>query len=160
MGKSDHFFGDRGAFDAATLVALAPADAPQIEVADGVEHALMRQGAVPLRVRGYGKYSGSDRTIKLLNAKLDPGFPSHQRLVSSGRLKHDSTINGVQRVVVDSMNAAIHMRDANGKAYYSSSLDKNGFVTQLPCVFCRGNSTKIPESANGPRRPPHGSGPA
>ena len=132
---SDHFFGDRGAFDAATLVALAPADAPQIEVADGVEHAPTHQGAVPLRVRGYGKYSGSDRTIKLLNAKLVPGFPSHQRLVSSGRLEHDNTINGVQRVVVDSMNAAIHMRDANGKTYYSFSLDKSGCVTQLPCVF-------------------------
>ena len=33
------------------------------------------------------------------------------------------------------MNAAIHMRDANGKAYYSFSLDKSGCVTQLPCVF-------------------------
>jgi len=132
---SDHFFGDRDAFDAATLVALAPADAPQIEVADGVEHAPTHQGVVPLRVRGYGKYSGSDRTIKLLNAKLVPGFPSHQRLVSSGRLEHDNTINGVQRVVVDSMNAAIHMRDANGKTYYSFSLDKSGCVTQLPCVF-------------------------
>ena len=50
---SDHFFGDRGAFDAATIVALAPADAPQIEVADGVEHAPTHQDAVPLRVRGY-----------------------------------------------------------------------------------------------------------
>ena len=95
---SDHFFGDRGAFDAATLVALAPADAPQIEVADGVEHAPTHQGTVPLRVRGYGKYSGSDRTIRLSNAKLVPGFPSHQRLVSSGRLEHDNAINGVQRV--------------------------------------------------------------
>ena len=132
---SDHFFGDRGAFDAATLVALAPADAPQIEVADGVEHAPTHQGAVPLRARGYGKYAGSVRTIKLLNAKLIPGFPSHQRLVSSGRLEHDNTINGVQRVVVDSMNAAIHMRDANGKTYYPFSLDKSGCVTRLPCVF-------------------------
>ena len=33
------------------------------------------------------------------------------------------------------MNAAIHMRDANGKTYYSFSLDKSGCVTQLPCVF-------------------------
>ena len=80
---SDHFFGDRGAFDAAALVALAPADAPQIEVTDGNEHAPTHQGAVLLRVRGCGKYAGSDRTIKLLNAKLVPGFPSHQRLVSS-----------------------------------------------------------------------------
>ena len=86
-------------------------------------------------MRGYGKYSGSDRTIKLLNAKLTPGFPLHQRLVASGRLEHDNTINGVQRVVVGSMNAAIHMRDANGKAHYSFSLDKSGCVTQLPCVF-------------------------
>ena len=70
---SDHFFGDRGAFDAATPVALAPADAPQTEVADGVEHAPTHQGAVPLRVRGYGKYSGSDRTIKLLNGRLQDG---------------------------------------------------------------------------------------
>ena len=36
---SDYFFGDRDAFDAATLAALAPADAPQIEVTNGVEHA-------------------------------------------------------------------------------------------------------------------------
>ena len=133
---SDHFFGDLGAFDAAALIALVPpADAPQIEAADGVEHAPTHQGAVPLCVRGYGKCAGSDRAIKLLNAKLVPGFPSHQRLVSSGRLEHDSTINGVQRVVVDSMNAAIHMRDANSKNYYSFSLDKSGCVTQLPCVF-------------------------
>ena len=27
------------------------------------------------------------------------------------------------------------MRDANGKTYYSFSLDKSGCVTQLPCVF-------------------------
>ena len=93
---SDYFFGDRGAsFDAAALVALAPADAPQIEVADGIEHAPTHQDAVPLRVRGYGKYSGSDRTIELLNAKLVPGFPSYQRPVSSGRLEYDNTINGV-----------------------------------------------------------------
>ena len=65
---SDQFFGDRDAFDAATLVALAPADAPQIEVPDGVEHAPTHQGAVPLRVRGYGKYSGSDRTIARSNS--------------------------------------------------------------------------------------------
>ena len=132
---SGHFFGDRDAFDAAALVALAPADAPQIEVADGVEHAPTHQGAVPLRVRGCGKYAGSDRTIKLLNAKLAPGFPSHQRLVSSGRLEHDNTINGVQRAVVDSMNEAIHMREANDKPYYSFSLDKSGCVAQLPCIF-------------------------
>ena len=133
---SDHVFGDRDAFDAADLVALAPADAPQIEVADGVKHAPTHQGAVPLRVHGYGKYAGSDRTIKLLNAnKLVPGFPSHQWLASSGRLEHDNTINGVQRVVVDSIKAAIHMRDANDKTYYLFSLDKSGCVTQLPCIF-------------------------
>ena len=80
------------------FAALAPAeDAPQIEVADGVEHAPTHQGAVPLRVRGYGRYSGGDRTIKLLNAKPAPGFPSHQRLVPSGRLEHDRMINGVVR---------------------------------------------------------------
>ena len=132
---SDHFFGDRDAFDVATLVALAPSDAPQIEVADGVEHAPTHQGVVPLRVRGHGIYAGRDRVIKVLNAKFVPGFPSHQRLLSAGRLEHDNTINGVKRVVVDSMNAAIHMRDASGKTYYSFSLDKSGCVTQLPCVF-------------------------
>ena len=132
---SDHFFGDRDAFDATTLVALAPSDAPQIEVADGVEHAPTHQGVVPLEVRGHGIYAGNDRTIKLLNVKFVPGFPAHQRLVSSGRLEHDNTINGVKRVVVDSMNAAVHMRDCNGKTYYSFALDKSGCVTQLPCVF-------------------------
>ena len=40
---SGHFFGHRGAFDTATRVALASADAPQIEVADGVEHAPTRR---------------------------------------------------------------------------------------------------------------------
>ena len=86
---SDHFFGDRGAFDVATLVALAPSDAPQIEVADGVEHAPTHQGVVPLRVRGHGIYARRDRVIKVFNAKFVPGFPSHQRLLSAGRLEHD-----------------------------------------------------------------------
>ena len=121
--------------DASTLVALAPSDAPQIEVADGVEHVPTHQGVVPLQMRGHGIYAGNDRTIKLLNVKFVPGFPAHQRLVSSGRLEHDNTINGVKRVVVDSMNAAVHMRDCNGKTYYSFALDKSGCVTQLPCVF-------------------------
>ena len=48
-----------------------PPECPVLLPTPGNSH----QGAVPLRVRGYGKYSGSDRTIKLLNAKLAPGFP-------------------------------------------------------------------------------------
>ena len=57
----DHFFGDRGAFDAATLDALAPADTPQIEVADMVDSGSLSQpvslphGHVPVPMIMVGK---------------------------------------------------------------------------------------------------------
>ena len=129
---SDHYLGDRGAFD---VNSLASCDAPQIEVANGAELAPPHQSTVSLCVRGFGTYAGRDRVIKVLKVKFPPGFPSHQRFLSEGRLEHNNTINGMKRVLVDSMNAAIHLRDDNGKTYYSFSLDKSGCVTQLACVF-------------------------
>ena len=69
------------------------------------------------------------------NANFVPGFPVHRRLLLSGRLERDSTVDGVQRVFVDSLNSAVHMRDHDGTACYSFALDKEGCLTQLPCVF-------------------------
>ena len=132
---SGHFFGDRDAFDVNSLIALAPADAPQIEIANGAQLTPTHRGVVPLRVRGHGAYAGDDRTVMIQNVNYVPGFPVHRRLLSSGRLERDSTVDGVQRVFVDSLNSAVHMRNHDGTACYSFALDKEDCVTQLPCVF-------------------------
>ena len=130
---SGHFFGDRDAFDVNSLVALS--DAPQVEIANGAQLAPTHRGVVPLRVRGHGAYAGDDRIVMIQNVNYVPGFPVHRRLLSSGRLERDSTVDGVQRVFVDSLNSAVHMRNHDGTTCYSFALDKEGCVTQLPCVF-------------------------
>ena len=86
-------------------------------------------------MRGHGAYAGDDRTVMTHNANFVPGFPVHRWLLLSGRLERDSTFGGVQRVFVDSLNSAVHMRDHDGTTCYSFVLDKEGCVTQLPCVF-------------------------
>ena len=70
---SGHFFGDRDAFDANSLVALS--DAPQVEVANGAQLAPTHRGVVPLRVRGHGAYAADDRTVMIQNVNYVPGFP-------------------------------------------------------------------------------------
>ena len=92
--------------------------------------------------RGHGAYAGDDRTVMMQNANYVPGFPVHRRLLALGCLERDSTVGGVQRVFVESMNSAVHVRDHDGTACYSFALDKEGCVTQLACVFgaaLRGN---------------------
>ena len=98
---SGHFFGDRDAFDVNSLVALS--DAPQVEIANGAQLAPTHRGVVPLRVRGHGAYAGDDRIVMIQNVNYVPGFPVHRRLLSPGRLERDSTVDGVQRVFIDSL---------------------------------------------------------
>ena len=54
---------------------------------------------------------------------------------STKQLNCRSTVDGVQRVFVDSANSTVHMRNHDGTARHSFALDKESCVTQLPCVF-------------------------